>query len=261
MPPPHATARGLTNVFSLVCEFSPGKSHNIPAQTKSGYQVYQCFIFFLLVVEIKSNGYSPTHHCRFYVNQTPSKCFLTVTDGVLGATPSEDMPQSSLTVRHHVKVHNAHFDFSIMVRSFSRWFEGSNSCVRGLSGAGAINPTSTRATYALHTIVGALKPLSPLLQGQMLSHWCAYGMDVIYKITFQTKCAGNGISTENQQLALIYNIYTSVSLEYTVLARFFDDLVLSTAVQMSSNNLSSQLSTFCIDLPTSGKSEPPLKAS
>ena len=116
MPPPHATARGLTNVFSLVCEFSPGKSHNIPAQTKSGYQVYQCFSFFLLVVEIKSNGYSPTHHCRFYVNQTPSKCFLTVTDGVLGATPSEDMPQSSLTGGHHVKVHNARFDFSIMVR-------------------------------------------------------------------------------------------------------------------------------------------------
>ena len=102
--------------------------------------------YFLLVVEIKSNGYSPTHHCRFYVNQTPSKCFLTVTDGVLGATPSEDMPQSSLTVRHHVKVHNARFDFSLMVRSFSRWFEGSNSCVRGINCAGAINPTSTKAT-------------------------------------------------------------------------------------------------------------------
>ena len=86
-------------------------------------------------------------------------------------------------------------------------------------------------------------------------------MDVIYKITFQTKCAGNGISIENQQVALIYNIYTSVSLEYTVLGGFFDDLVLSTAVQMSSNNLSSQLSTFYTDLPTSGKSEPPLKTS
>ena len=63
-----------------------------------------------------TNNYYSSTHCRFYVNQSPSKCFLTVTDGVLGATPSEDMPQSSLTGGNHVKVHNAHFDFSIMVR-------------------------------------------------------------------------------------------------------------------------------------------------
>ena len=37
------------------------------------------------------------------------------------------------------------------------YFEGSNGRVQGASGAGALNPQTYSATYALHTTVGALK--------------------------------------------------------------------------------------------------------
>ena len=44
----------------------------------------------------------------------------------------------------------------------STYFEGSNGRARGVSGAGAINPSST--TYAPHTTIVALKPVSTALR-------------------------------------------------------------------------------------------------